>query len=277
MPPTPAAIRTWRQTTTHRLRAVRRWCTTEILCRIADSAFGPVLTPRRRRADDDIELQLASAAGAFTWVTTPTRAPSADADASRLAAIDRKMADFPRRGPRLWLYLLQYQWETRGQFLLIVRMLSPRRQRVHLEVERFYRAHPNHTAEIIDGLPVATGGAMPQCTASTKLPLVETLLALRQADNHGNQGWVQEVLTCELGEHDQGEHAVLVGDRDDQPDSGLWLLWADTEHRLVWLTGCVGTTNPEIPCILYQGHPAVHSDEVSDPTADALRQDWTDA
>jgi hypothetical protein len=88
---------------------------------------------------------------------------------------------------------------------------------------------------------------VPPCTAFRELPGLDAPRALSQAGNGTHPLWGDTFVNCVLGEHQGSEHAGLIGDQDDVPDT-LWLLWTETEYRLEWRASCRAASGTRSSC-----------------------------
>ncbi|MFJ7588411.1 hypothetical protein ACIQZO_13700 [Streptomyces sp. NPDC097617] len=127
---------------------------------------------------------------------------------------------------------------------------------------------------------------MLQCTAISKIPTRDALIALTRMENGPDNAslWLYqlgEYRLCELAGDGHAEHATMLCNSDVRDDPrDLWLLWTDEggrrRERLAELPPCPEAINRGRPnawhCILFAEHPAVHSWEISDPLGDLVKQ-----
>ncbi|PZT76628.1 MULTISPECIES: hypothetical protein [unclassified Streptomyces] len=120
---------------------------------------------------------------------------------------------------------------------------------------------------------------MLQCTAYTKIPELDALVALTTMEGGPEQPpdalAFGDHLMCELGEHDDHqEHAAQLWSAEIPAERDLWLLWNGTDanraYRFTELTPCPALYRPDSvehceACVFYAGHPAAHSWNVRDP------------
>ncbi|MER7970978.1 hypothetical protein ABTX35_18625 [Streptomyces sp. NPDC096080] len=77
---------------------------------------------------------------------------------------------------------------------------------------------------------------------------------------------------CRIALWHRGDHASRFGDRDDDPDHALWLLWSTGgSPRIGWQRFC-GQFTPgrDDVCTFFSGHPREHSWDVVDPAVERL-------
>ncbi|WP_411083217.1 hypothetical protein [Streptomyces sp. cmx-18-6] len=108
---------------------------------------------------------------------------------------------------------------------------------------------------------------MNQCTAVALLPPPDHVIALSIPGHRPEPGYV----LCELGEdHEGGDHAAMLWDVRDRPESAVWVRWDAGRARLTRLLWCPTLDSRREACGLFAQHPSGHSWEVTDPVHEAI-------
>lgn len=127
------------------MKSLKVWWSVNVVLRVSESAWGPLLTPRARREDDRVDLLLRTAVGPNPhWWDQATDVTAYPSEALVELCGHLSLLE-PHPGEQWWLRwwrALECRWSLRWQFSLPVRLVSRRRQYSYLEHERFMRATP---------------------------------------------------------------------------------------------------------------------------------------
>ncbi|MER6638514.1 hypothetical protein [Streptomyces microflavus] len=126
---------------------------------------------------------------------------------------------------------------------------------------------------------------MLQCTAVTRVPLSEVLIALvtmpEGPDTPPDDDFtLDHYVLCELGEHASHiDHAALLYPAENPDRPALWFFWTGTDtdrtHRITTAPWCPAIlrhlrTDATLRCSFFNSHPTGHSWEVTDPLGDLI-------
>ncbi|MFJ1593282.1 hypothetical protein ACIOD0_24020 [Kitasatospora albolonga] len=128
---------------------------------------------------------------------------------------------------------------------------------------------------------------MLQCTAVTRLPIMEALVALTTMEGgpgHPPDVLVEAFVLCELAGHDEtAEHASHLYTADTRDNRDLWFRWTGTGAHRVYRFDVVPRCLAELhelrtdlieQCVLFHDHrPRDHSFSVTDPLHEAITEE----